>query len=381
MCSIINKYYALISENLLATLLNHSKINSSTVYTLLSGLSKDQLMDRLYSILKNIDHVFTHSNAQKHIALAPVAGVFTRADLKGMGLKINSYQYQKALKSNTPLSEEAQTIPTIMDATIPTNTARSKQHARMELITKKLEENSMPSSYRLVKYNGAWKSVHFLEKSKQQIYNELIKEKKIDISKSHFYRLIPKYFKVGQKKTDYCHLCTAAAKDKKTLKKLSEQEAQGRLPSNLASLKKELEFNLEKYELHANAKTQQRKLYKQQLEQLQSNECVIIADFKENLKIGGSPVETGKEFYHKRQVSLLGFACVWKKKDKIRTKYFDFFSYCLSHTSFFAKSCMKQLLQHCFFNSFSKLHIWVDRSIKSNQRLIFPKCPSTRLFP
>ena len=38
---------------------------------------------------------------------------------------------------------------------------------------------------------------------------------------------------------------------------------------------------------------------------LNEKECCLIMDFKENFKIGGSPIKTPKIFYNKSQVSFL----------------------------------------------------------------------------
>lgn len=137
-------------------------------------------------------------------------------------------------------------------------------------------------------------------------------------------------------------------------------EKTGRCSQDLLRTKNNIKNNLEKFQLHETSKIQQKEHYHNYINKISSKECLIITDFKENIKIGGSPVETGQEYYHKRQVSVLGFACIYKEGDNTTTKYFDFFSYCLSHTSFFAKSCFKRLLENEFFKKFSMLHIWAD---------------------
>ena len=57
-------------------------------------------------------------------------------------------------------------------------------------------------------------------------------------------------------------------------------------------------------------------------------------DFKENIRVGGGPVETGTCFYSKKQVSVLGFAVHFRDEyGVIRLKYFDYLSEVLSHDS------------------------------------------------
>ena len=137
-------------------------------------------------------------------------------------------------------------------------------------------------------------------------------------------------------------------------------EKSGKWDQDLAQAKNKIVENLQKFQNHEDAKVKQKQYYHALIDSLTSKECVIITDFKENLKIGGSPVETGYEYYNKRQVSLLSFACTYKENGETKTKYFDFFSYCLSHNLFFAKTCFKGLLGNDFFANFSKIHIWAD---------------------
>ena len=43
-------------------------------------------------------------------------------------------------------------------------------------------------------------------------------------------------------------------------------------------------------------------------ESLDTSKCIIIVDFKENLRIGCGPVKFKKDFYNYNQLSVLGFS-------------------------------------------------------------------------
>ena len=112
---------------------------------------------------------------------------------------------------------------------------------------------------------------------------------------------------------------------------------------------------------HLYVKNQQKLLYEKSIKEITSTSCVIVMDFKENVKIGGGPVETSNNFYEKTQVSVLGFSVSYLGEDlQPRVHYFDFFSKILSHDSLFVKECILKLLKIPFMNKFSKFCFWSD---------------------
>lgn len=87
----------------------------------------------------------------------------------------------------------------------------------------------------------------------------------------------------------------------------------------------------------------------------------MILDFKENLRLGGGPRETGQMFYRMQQCSVLGFCLIHKSADGVvRKDYFDFFSSILSHDSLFAKDCLRDLVTERSFPRLTSLSIWTD---------------------
>jgi hypothetical protein len=94
---------------------------------------------------------------------------------------------------------------------------------------------------------------------------------------------------------------------------------------------------------------------------LASDQGILLLDFKENLKLGGGPVETNRTFYTRTQCSVLGMALITRGLGgKLRYKYYDFFSNILSHDSLFATDCLRQLLQSGEFPTLRSLSVWTD---------------------
>ena len=54
-------------------------------------------------------------------------------------------------------------------------------------------------------------------------------------------------------------------------------------------------------------------------ESLNTSKCLIIVDFKENLRIGRGPVEFKKVFYNYNQLSVLGFSVISKDLKVIKS--------------------------------------------------------------
>ena len=69
-------------------------------------------------------------------------------------------------------------------------------------------------------------------------------------------------------------------------------------------------------------------------------------DFKENIKIGGGPIEITYDYYHKQYISVLGTCIIYKDENgNTKTKYIDFFSEILNHDSKYTSDCLYSLLK------------------------------------
>ena len=130
-------------------------------------------------------------------------------------------------------------------------------------------------------------------------------------------------------------MCPICVEGKRTEKKLQQTN-----PLN-THLITQLQNQINLYHQHLYFKTNQHQLYQNSINYITTTSCVIVMDFKENFKIGGGPIETGRNFYEKTQISLLGFAIFYKDNNGIiQTQYFDFFSKILTHDSLFVIDCI-----------------------------------------
>ena len=69
----------------------------------------------------------------------------------------------------------------------------------------------------------------------------------------------------------------------------------------------------------------QKNKFNETKDNLQENDCLLIMDFKENMKLVLGPNETKMDFYKKRQISVLGISMIYKKNNSIITNYFTYF--------------------------------------------------------
>ena len=51
--------------------------------------------------------------------------------------------------------------------------------------------------------------------------------------------------------------------------------------------------------------------FNQDVDALTEQNCILIMDFKENLRIGGGPNETKNDFFNHQQISVLGLAIIY----------------------------------------------------------------------
>lgn len=91
-------------------------------------------------------------------------------------------------------------------------------------------------------------------------------------------------------------------------------------------------------------------------------------DFKENIKLGGGPIDLGNDFYNRQQCSVLGMAVIHCNQvtKQPSLQYIDFFSDILSHDALFVSDCVKKMLSTFLKNPnqtvkpIKKVHFWTD---------------------
>lgn len=231
-------------------------------------------------------------------------------------------------------------------------------------ILKEILENSFPTSQYTKKSPGeiyediekemteySTKIKFSLNKSKKEIYECMVLENKINIHISTFYKLIPNNIIKSKKKTDMCNICNL--KDK-----LLAKEKQ--CIDNGVELSNKLIEDLRAINQHKEFYTHQNSQYKKDIDNIDDKTCVIVLDYKENIKVGGGPIETNSCFYEKTSISLLGFALVFKEANIIKYEYHNFLSEILSHDSLFSGECFLKILKDKRFKRIKHLKIWSD---------------------
>jgi hypothetical protein len=130
-------------------------------------------------------------------------------------------------------------------------------------------------------------------------------------------------------------------------------------PININILKTEIEYS-KYYKTFVDI---QRACFHAEIFNLKSQHGILLIDFKENLKLGGSPNELNQDFYNRKNCSVLGMCLIYKdNNNKIKKEYKDFFSDVLSHDGLFIKEYLHQLLSSISFPKFEYLSIWTDNA-------------------
>jgi len=165
------------------------------------------------------------------------------------------------------------------------------------------------------------------------------------LSYSSFLRNLPKNIKKSKKKTDLCELClhTNSIRNKKESgKELSEKE------NSLLQIG----------EYHKTNALLQRNALKTNLDSLEDGQAVVIFDFKQNIKLGGSPNEVSHDYYSPSNINYLSFF-VKTKSDGI---FFDFSSEVLAKDAYFVIGCFKKMLRQDAFKALNikEIFAWSD---------------------
>lgn len=115
---------------------------------------------------------------------------------------------------------------------------------------------------------------------------------------------------------------------------------------------------------HHALKSQQRAFYRQSLEQLPVNECIVTIDFKQNISINTGPVEVSQHYYQRSFRSILGCYVVFRDPStlQIQHHYVNNISEMLTHDSVSAFEQLHQSLLESLphIRHVTKVHIWTD---------------------
>ena len=139
--------------------------------------------------------------------------------------------------------------------------------------------------------------------------------------------------------------------NKKSLKKKMGDMTAGE-EENL--LIQEIFNKLNLIERHKSVVDHQNKNFTNNIKSLTQDNCIIILDYKENLKIGVGTEETKQMFFNKEQVSVLVFALIYWEDGLLKMDYITYLSNQLTHDSRFTGQCLTGLFQEKVKNKFKK---------------------------
>jgi hypothetical protein len=314
-------------------------------------------------------HATNPDHNHKRLILSLLTPTFPFNTLKEMGFTINPRNYTTANKHGARVGP-GQPVP---QPSPPTN-KRKMNEDQAKHWHDFLHEHSHEAANRTIK--GA--PVRYVEGS----FNYLTKKYKHDsgtpFSLSTLRTHTPATFKRARRESDLCDYCESEQPIRKQLKQAESTKQQlietkqdtTNIQHSIIKLKESIQF----IESHQNSAQQQRQQYKQQLEALKPNECVVVFDFKENITVGDGPRETNRDFYSKSQRSVFLCTVYFKQKQTLATKannktlsissttqqYFHFISEVLAHDGLFVCDCITKFHELIKFRKFDTFYYWSD---------------------
>ena len=122
-----------------------------------------------------------------------------------------------------------------------------------------------------------------------------------------------------------CQVWVAGKKAVRSLQQISAPTDNS--PAAAAPVITLLKDQVSLYRRHLFFKEQQQRLYRKSIDRCTGSSCVVTMDFKENFRVGGGPVETGRQYFNKKQVSVLSFAVHYRDVDgDVQIRYLYYFS-------------------------------------------------------
>ena len=96
------------------------------------------------------------------------------------------------------------------------------------------------------------------------------------------------------------------------------------------------------YKNHLEIAKSQRNALKTDIQIIKDNQAIVILDFKQNIKLGGSPEELSRDYYHTTSINYL---TIFVKTLNFWI-FFDFTSMELTKDSYFVIECCKMLFEY-----------------------------------
>lgn len=330
---------------------------------------KTKYIKNLVKTLRNAYEKAESFHKRQWLSVVRAAG-FTSTDLHRFGWKFT----KKAWKS-----AGLHSICSYPGANVKENRGRCALSQDMvQRIKKHVLSDSMsrPASNRTMKITNSSSGdaervvVRFKNFSDGDAYNiwkEQEEEQKRGICSESSFRKILKtipHLKKARKETDKCEICVEGKKNELKLNEILRKSNRRRLITlKDRDERQKLRGYIELYEKHKSDNVHQRSSFKTMKETLPENEALLVMDFKANIVLNeDAAVQISKEYFQNSQISLFGIVLYYVKKGKLKQFYYDVFSDCTSHNSYFVSKALDRIFVDPFFTKkqFKSATFWLD---------------------
>ena len=313
------------------------------VLNLLFKSKEDKGKIDYYDLIKEASLV-----GMSHSDLSKVAGELELPIKKQWFSRIALGQRERRARPPTPKHAfTMETITAIQDFCISDTVSRVSPNKSM--VTKRASKKhgtpaeSVPIYYRQHTIKELW------EKFKGE-------HPTIKVSRSSFYKYIPKNVKKPKSQQDCCPVCKEARQHLPELKRIAG--LRGSMdPNDLNAMRA--------YQYHAKVAKQRADDYKKELAELEEDQALITLDFKANITLGKAAEEDSHIFFNAPQRTVFGASAVFKKGGKIYKVIFTLVSAMLNHDSRNVIDMLDQhILSHGVFNHFKpkRVSFWMDNA-------------------
>lgn len=198
-------------------------------------------------------------------------------------------------------------------------------------------------------------SIFYRQHTIKDIYDLFRKEyPECKIKRSKFFDLKPKNCKKPSSKQDVCPICKDASKNLPRLRGIHGQNL------SLDDIKPQ-----EAYKFHINIKNQRVKDFDRELDNLNSNQALVIMDFKANIYLGACAEEDSHIYFNAPQRSVFGLTIYLMKGEELYKVFFTVVSPILMHDSISVKRILDELVMpHPIFEHFGvkEISFWMDNA-------------------
>ena len=253
---------------------------------------------------------------------------------------------------------------TFKEAQQPTYTERKFEvkgcrHSTIQNIAAFLDLNSREAANQTRKFHGQHVAARILNAPFAELHRNFCTQFGARISTSTFRKHLPPYFIKPRKKTDYCDHCFRGQNEERALNKLLEQREQGAAVSNESI--NALAMRATVYRIHKEFVATQKLAHDLDLRDLSEGECVLIIDFKENVRLEGSVV-VSQSFYDGCMRSVFGALFIYLSGGQRHEVHVNVVSECLNHDFVAAINSMDTIFASEWFHkqSFHTLKLWTD---------------------